>query len=208
MHGVQSPVPSRPIVRLNCQHMLQCRTPCNTNILLRVKTALPCRVDPAPCRDQRRVRPSLRVAFRCRPRRNVATYATSGALASSWDALRTDSDLRAYGPCHRSDCTADTPELLPQLSQPGLGTISDDYGPAAIRRSKDLAVAAGARATRMSRLRAGDAAGGRGPERRRTTGPMTMRPQERGRASVLEHGTRSAVQVNSTRHVLGIYYSD
>ena len=34
-------------------------------------------------------------------------------------------------------------ELLPQLHQPGLGTISDDYGPAAIRRSKDLATAAG-----------------------------------------------------------------
>ncbi len=46
--------------------------------------------------------------------------------------------------------TAGTPELLPQLSQPGLGTISDDYGPAAIRRSKDLATAAGARATRKS----------------------------------------------------------
>ena len=46
-------------------------------------------------------------------------------------------------------------------------------------------------------------------ERRRATGQMmTMRPQERGRASVQEHGTRSAVQVNSTRHVLGIYYSD
>ncbi len=96
-------------------------------------------------------------------------------------------------------------ELLPQ---PGLGTISDDYGPAAIRRGKDLAAAAGARATRMSRLRAGDAAGGRGPERRRATGPTTTRPQERGDASFREHGTRSAVQVNSTRHALGIYYSD
>ena len=109
----------------------------------------------------------------------------------------------------RRDGTADTPELLPQLSQPGLGTISDDYGPAAFRRSKDLAAAAGARATRMSRLRTGDAAGGQGLERRRATGQMmTMRPQERDRASVREHGTRSAVQVNSTRHVLGIYYSD
>ena len=56
-------------------------------------------------------------------------------MASSRDALRADSDLRAYRPCHRRDGTADTPELLPQLSQPGLGTISDDYGPAAIRRS-------------------------------------------------------------------------
>ena len=96
------------------------------------------------------------------PCRLVATYATSGACTSSRDALRADSDLRAYGPCHRRDGTADTPELLPRLSQPGLGTISDDYGPAAFRRSKDLAAAAGARATRMSRLRAGDAAGGRG----------------------------------------------
>ena len=138
------------------------------------------------------------------------TYATSGALASSRDALRADSDLRAYGPCHRRDCTADTPELLTQLSQPGLGTISDDYGPAAFRRSKDLAAAAGARATRMSRLRAGDAAGGRGLKRRRATGQMmTMRPQERGRESVRkQHGTQSAVQVYSTLHVLGIYYSD
>jgi hypothetical protein len=92
---------------------------------------------------------------RIRRKESVATYATSGALASSRDALRADSDLRAY--------CAGTPELIPQLSQPGLGTISDDYGPAAIRRSMDLAAAAGARATRMSRLRAGDAAGGRGP---------------------------------------------
>ena len=128
---------------------------------------------------------------------------------SSRDALRADSDLRAYGPCHRRDGTAGTPELLPQLSQPGLGTISDDYGPAAIRRSKDLAAASGARATRMSRLRAGDAAGGRGLERRRAKGQMmTTRQQERGRASVRKHGTRSTVQVNSTRHVPGIYYSD
>ncbi len=112
---------------------------------------------------------------------SVATYATSRALASSPDALRADSDLRAYGPCHRRDGTAGTPELLPQLSQPGLSTISDDYGPAVIRRSMDLATAAGASATRMSRLRAGDAAGGRGPERRRATGPTTTQPQGAGR---------------------------
>ena len=113
--------------------------------------------------------------------KSVATTATSGALASSRDALRADSDLRAYGPCHRRDGTSDTPELLPQLSQPGLGTISDDYGPAAIRRRMDLAAAAGASATRKSRLRAGDAAGGRGPERRRATGPTTTRPPGAGR---------------------------
>jgi hypothetical protein len=41
-------------------------------------------------------------------------------------------------------------ELLLQLQQPGLGTISDDYGLAAICRSMDLAAAAGARATSMS----------------------------------------------------------
>ncbi len=52
-------------------------------------------------------------------------------------------DLRAYWPCHRMDGTAGTQELLPQLSQPGLGTISDDYGLAATRRSMDLAAAAG-----------------------------------------------------------------
>jgi hypothetical protein len=68
---------------------------------------------------------------------------------------------RAGGPLRKLPGTV-TCELPPQLLQPGLGTISDDYGPAAFRRSKDLAAAAGARATRMSRLRAGDAAGGRG----------------------------------------------
>ncbi len=36
-------------------------------------------------------------------------------------------------------------ELLPQLPQPGLGTISDDNGPAATCRSMDLAAADGAR---------------------------------------------------------------
>jgi len=130
-----------------------------------------------------------------------------------WRAVGTHyGPTRIYGPTgHAIGGTAQQAlrELPTRLSQPGLGTISDDYGPAAFRRSKDLAAAAGARATRMSRLRAGDAAGGRGPERRRATGQMmTMRLQERGRASVREHGTRSAVQVNSTRHVLGIYYSD
>ena len=109
------------------------------------------------------------------------TYATSGALASSRNALRADTDLRAYTPCHRRDGTAGTQELLPQITQPGLGTISDDYGPAAICRSMDLAAAAGARATRKSLLRASDAAGGRGPERRRATGPTTTRPQGAGR---------------------------
>ncbi len=72
-------------------------------------------------------------------------------------------------------------ELLLQLPQPGLGTISADYGPAATCRSMDLAAAAGARATRKSRLWAGDAAGGRGPERRHATGPTTTRPQGAGR---------------------------
>jgi hypothetical protein len=45
----------------------------------------------------------------------VATSAKSGACASSQDALRADSDLRAYGPCVRRDGTAGTPELLPQI---------------------------------------------------------------------------------------------
>ena len=118
---------------------------------------------------------------------------------------------RIYGPTgHAIGGTAQQAlrELLQQLPQPGLGTISHDYWPAATCRSMDLAAAAGARATRKSRLRAGDAAGGRGPERRRATGPTTTRPQERADASVREHGTRSAVQVNSTRDALGIYYSD
>ena len=42
----------------------------------------------------------------------VTPYATSGALASSRDALRADSDLRAYSPCHWRDGTAGTPELI------------------------------------------------------------------------------------------------
>ena len=70
-----------------------------------------------------------------------------------------------------------TPELLPQQ---GLGTFSDDYGPAAICRSMDHAAAAGARATSESTLRACDAAGGRGPEQRRATGPTTTQPQGAG----------------------------
>ena len=83
-----------------------------------------------------------------------------------WRAVGTHyGPTRIYGPTgHVIGGTAQQAlrELLPRLSQQGLGTISDDYGPAAFRRSKDLAAAAGARATRMSRLRAGDAAGGRG----------------------------------------------
>ena len=70
----------------------------------------------------------------------------------------------------------------------------DDYGPAALRRSMDLAAAAGASATRKSRLRAGDAAGGRGLERRRATGPTTMRPQELADASVRSTVFRSQLR--------------
>ena len=44
--------------------------------------------------------------------RHVTPFATSGALASSRDALQTVSDLRAYRPCHRRDGTAGTPELI------------------------------------------------------------------------------------------------
>ena len=94
-------------------------------------------------------------------------------------------------------------ELLPRLSQPGLGTISDDYGPAAFRRSKYLAAAAGARATRTSRLWAGDAAGGQGPEQRRATGPTTTRPPGAGRRVSQEHWTRSCHKSQSTWHVQG-----
>ena len=46
------------------------------------------------------------------PQLNVTPYATSGALASSQDALQADSDLRVYRPCHQRDCTAGTPELI------------------------------------------------------------------------------------------------
>ena len=64
---------------------------------------------------------------------------------SSRDAIRADSDLRAYGHAIGGTAQQALRELLPQLSQPDLGTISDDYGPAAIRRSMDLAAAAGAK---------------------------------------------------------------
>jgi hypothetical protein len=123
----------------------------------------------------------------------VATYATSGALASSRDTLWADSDLRAYWPCHRRDGTAGTPELLrlPQKTQPGLGTTRDDYGPAATCRSMDLAAAAGARATRMGRLRAGDAAGGRGPERHLATGPAGSGPMRQSGSTGLGEKCKS-----------------
>ncbi len=140
------------------------------------------------------------------PRLPLLRHATSGALASSRGALRAYLDLRAYGPCHRRDGTAGTPELLPQLPQPGLGTISDYYGAAATCRSMDLAAAAGARATRMSRLWADDAAGGRGTERRRATGPMTMRPPGAGLRISPEHGTRSCHKHQSMWHVQGYWF--
>ena len=110
--------------------------------------------------------------------RDPISLLSPSSIPISRDALRAYSDLRAYWPCHRRDGTAGTPELLPQLPQPGLGTISDDYWLAATCRSMDLAAAAGARATSMSRLWACDAAGGRGPERRRATG---TRPPGAGR---------------------------
>ena len=106
-----------------------------------------------------------------RPRGAAPTSPPEGVLRHMrhqelWRAVGTHyGPTRIYGPTgHAIGGTAQQTlrELLPRLPQPGLGTISDDYGPAAFRRSKDLAAAAGARATRMSRLRAGDAAGGRG----------------------------------------------
>ncbi len=72
----------------------------------------------------------------------VATCATSGALASSRDALRADSDLRAYGPCHRRDGTAGTAELLPQITRQASALSVMTTGPAATCRSMDLAAAA------------------------------------------------------------------
>ncbi len=42
----------------------------------------------------------------------AAPCATSGAYASSRYALRADSDLRAYRPCHRRDGTSGAPELI------------------------------------------------------------------------------------------------
>ena len=51
-------------------------------------------------------------------------------MASSRDALRADSDLRAYSPCHRRDGTADPPGAHPPPpSSPGRVTLSEDNGP-------------------------------------------------------------------------------
>jgi hypothetical protein len=150
---------------------------CGDNLDIRCGDNLPkgrSAIWPGPTRTGR-IHTGLRSSRKCRDICDIRSF------ASSRDALRADSDLRAYWPCHRRDGTAGTPELLPQLPQPGLGTISDDYGPAATCRSMDLAAAAGARANRMSRLWAGDADGGRGPERRRATGPTTTRPPGAGR---------------------------
>ena len=47
-----------------------------------------------------------------RPILVVPPYVTSGASASGREALRADSDLRAYRPCHRKDGSAGTPELI------------------------------------------------------------------------------------------------
>ncbi len=117
---------------------------------------------------------------------------------------------RIYGPTgHAIGGTAQQAllELLPQLPQPGLDTISDDYGPATTCRSMDLAMdlaaAAGARATRRSLSWAGETAGGRGPERHSATRLMTTRPPGAGRRVSPEHGTRSCHKRQSTWHVLG-----
>ena len=47
-----------------------------------------------------------------RPILVVPPYVTSGASASGREALRADSDLRAYRPCHRKDGSAGTPERI------------------------------------------------------------------------------------------------
>ncbi len=98
------------------------------------------------------------------PEGGVATYATSGACASSQDTLWADTDLRVYRPMrpfHLRNFTAGTLELqvLLQITQQDLGTTSDNNRQAGTCQSRDLAAAAGARATRMNRLWAGDAAG-------------------------------------------------
>jgi hypothetical protein len=99
---------------------------------------------------------------------------------------------------------------LPQLPQPGLDTISDDYGLATTCRRMVLAAAAGARATRMSPLWAGEAAGGRGQERHRdrATGSTITRLPGAGRRVSLEHGTRSLPQATRSGMCFGTYYSD
>jgi len=60
----------------------------------------------------------------------------------------------------------------------------------------DLAAAAGARATRMSLLWAGEAAGGRGQEQHSATGSTTTRPLGADRHVSPEHGTRKVPQAS------------
>jgi hypothetical protein len=55
---------------------------------------------------------------------HVTPYATSGALASSRDAIRADSDQRAYGPCYRRDGTVGTQELIFRCYRRRASTLS------------------------------------------------------------------------------------
>ncbi len=80
----------------------------------------------------------------------VAPYATSGAYENSWDALRADSNLRAYGTCRRRDGTEGTPEPNYRCYRRRASTLSVTTRRAGrSSRRMDLAAAAGARATRM-----------------------------------------------------------
>ncbi len=80
-------------------------------------------------------------------------------LSSQMQSGRTTGLLRSTGLWAR-DGAAGTQEPTYRNYRsraPGLATVSDDYGPATTCRRMDLAAAAGARATRMSPLWAGEA---------------------------------------------------
>jgi hypothetical protein len=121
-----------------------------------------------------------------------------------WRAVGTHyGQTRIYGPTfHLRDGTAGTPELLQQLPQPGLG---DDYlaGPCRRRQSpRDLHESTLGRLCSWRSVADEDRSDAVRRDRR------LRDRREQADASVQKHGTRTAVQVNSTRHALGIYYSD
>jgi hypothetical protein len=83
------------------------------------------------------------------------------------------SDSRRHCPVTATVAAAAAAPRRRPPRQPESWQAPTEYGPRRRRRSP--------RANRMSRQWAGDAAGGRGPERRRATGPTTTRPPGAGR---------------------------
>ncbi len=122
---------------------------------------------------------------------STATYATSGAYASSRDALPAKSDLRAYGPCQRRDGAEGNPEPTYRSYRSRTSTLSvaghdlQEDGPRRRRWSQrdSHESVVGRRSSWLTRARA--------TQRQRATGPTTTRPLGAGRRVSPEHGTRS-----------------